>query len=78
MLDDLFKKTKTVPSIYWMPLNESEMKLRDEKRERERITREERERRQREDAERFKSHSFNQYNGRQRSPQRRVSIKLIF
>merc|ERR1719394_307231 len=33
LLDDLFKKTKTTPSIYWLPLTDEEIKQRDEARE---------------------------------------------
>ena len=82
-LDDLFRKTKTVPSIYWMPLNEEEAKLMKEKRDirdEKRATREAKERRNRElnqmraearrsDQLRREPPLFNhQYNGRQRSP----------
>lgn len=31
-LDDLFRKTKTLPHIYWLPLNEEQANLRDQKR----------------------------------------------
>ena len=42
LLDDLFKKTKTTPSIYWLPLTDEEIKQRDEAREERKRLREER------------------------------------
>ena len=41
-LDDLFKKTKTTPSIYWLPLTDEEIKSRDDAREERKKAREER------------------------------------
>ena len=41
-LDDLFKKTKTVPSVYWLPLTDEEIKARDDAREERKKAREER------------------------------------
>jgi len=73
-LETLFRKTRTTPSIYWMPLTEDGMRLRDEMRERERIERIEmkeqweKKKIEREAEERFRP---NQYNGRRRSPPRR-------
>merc|ERR1711935_632772 len=32
-LDDLFKKTKTIPSVYWLPLTDQEIQARDDARE---------------------------------------------
>lgn len=42
LLDDLFKKTKTTPSIYWLPLTDEEIKQRDAAREERKRLREER------------------------------------
>ena len=42
MLDDLFKKTKTIPSIYWSPLTDSQIQDRDAAREERRKQREQR------------------------------------
>ena len=33
MLDELFKKTKTQPSIYWLPLTDAQIQARDDARE---------------------------------------------
>ena len=83
-LDDLFRKTKTVPSIYWMPLDEREMELRDERKaailakRKQKEERKEQEIRLREEAKR--SDQFRrepQYNGRPRSPPpRRVGMRF--
>ena len=42
MLDDLFKKTKTQPSLYWLPLSDAEIEARDKAREERKRLREER------------------------------------
>ena len=44
MLDDLFKKTKATPSIYWLPLTDEDLKKREEAREERKRAREERRR----------------------------------
>lgn len=44
MLDELFKKTKTVPSLYWMPLTDAEIEARDLAREERKKAREQRRR----------------------------------
>merc|ERR1711892_549897 len=41
-LDDLFKKTKTIPSVYWLPLTDQEIQARDDAREERKKAREER------------------------------------
>ena len=41
-LDDLFKKTKTTPALYWSPLSDAQVQARDEAREERRKQREQR------------------------------------
>jgi len=66
-LDELFKKTKTVPSLYWLPLTEDEVITRDKAREERRKAREER-RKQSDDKSRPERRRSN---SRRRSPARR-------
>lgn len=44
MLDELFKKTKTQPSLYWLPLTDGEIEARDRAREERKKMREDRRR----------------------------------
>jgi len=77
-LDELFKKTKTSPSLYWLPMTEDEVITRDKAREERRKAREER-RKQSDDkskSERRRSNSKSRASGparRSRSRRRSVS-----
>jgi len=66
-LDELFKKTKTSPSLYWLPLTEDEVIARDKAREERRKAREER-RKQSDDKSRSERRRSN---SRSRAPARR-------
>merc|ERR1712176_99100 len=75
LLDDLFKKTKTPPSIYWLPLTDEEIKQRDEAREERKRLREERrkaseERRGKEKDSRKRSRSKSRSRSKKRSRSR--------
>jgi len=73
-LDDLFKKTKTVPSVYWLPLTDEEIKARDDAREERKKAREERrkasEERRTKPRKRSKSKSRSKSRSRSRSNKR--------
>jgi apoptotic chromatin condensation inducer in the nucleus len=74
-LDDLFKKTKTTPALYWSPLTDAQVQQRDEAREERRKQREQRrkeseERKMNEKTERKKSGDHHNRKSRSRSKRR--------
>lgn len=78
LLDDLFKKTKTTPSIYWLALTDEEIKQRDEAREERKRLREERrkaseERRAKEKEDKTKKRSRSKSRNRSRSVSKKRS-----